>query len=496
MILGVSQCKVPIPLDEDERRRRRQQKSKKDALEIHKFLYKTQVVFPPSNIQQASTSQQFTLPAGEHTYDFSIVIPDNMACDKIKQPGSLSLSRWVIDSSGIDYAREAAAHMLGPLPPSLSDMGNTASVRYFLKATISRTSFYKMNIRVFKPIVYLPPDEDLNSQKAREIMFVRRNLLLCVDTQPPVPAEDLRNKGKGKSGGFMKTLFGSSNSNFPLISQNAATASITFEMRYPATASFVPVKPNLPFQLYAISTRNPEQFNQNGFMMVQDLIVKLFATTKTRAQIYSKEATQCLTLLEAHNLNIPLDWTKAKFVRNQQYGESWEMELPSALWEKTIIPDFVPPTFNMCNIQRYYAFEVIGGFSGTPGGPVQLVSLIPPITVMSGLSKKQQPSIPSRPGKSGAAPEGGDLPPPSYDTVVYQDEYGGDASAAVAAQASDKASAGPGAAPGTGSGSGAVSGSVSGAVSGAVPGYEDRRTFGQAPGYYENLEQFSTDTKS
>lgn len=410
-----------------------------------------------------------------------------MACERIKQPGTLSLSRWVVDSSGIDYAREASAHMLGPLPPSLSDMGTTASVRYFLKATISRTSFYKMNIRVFKPIVYLPPDEELNPQKAREIMFVRRNLTLCVDSQPPVPVEDPRNKGKGKGGGFMKSLFGSSNSNYPLIGQNAATASITFEMRYPATASFVPVKPNLPFQLYAISTRNPEQFNQNGFMMVQDLIVKLYATTKTRAQAYSKEATQCLTLLETHNLNIPLDWTKAKFVRNQQYGESWEMELPSALWEKTIIPDFVPPTFNMCNIQRYYAFEVIGGFSGTPGGPVQLVSLIPPITVMSGLSKKQQPSMPSRPSKAGAAlPESGDLPPPSYDTVVYQDEYGGDASAAAAAQASDKTSAGPGAAPGSGPG----------AKSGAVPGYEDRRTFGQAPGYYENLEQFSTDTKS
>lgn len=416
-------------------------------------------------MQNASTSKEFTLPAGRHTYDFTLVIPDSLGCEHIKQPSALSLSRLVIDSSGIDYAREASAHFVGPLPPSLSDMENVASVRYFLKATVNRTSLLRMNIRVFKPIVFLPPDQEYQGNP-KEIMFVRRDAVLNLDGQQqsvaPVGAKD--KKGKDKSS-RVKAFFGGTNNSFGSFSEAGRSANITFEMRYPGSASFVPVKPELPFKLYAISTKDPETFKTNGSMMLQDLLIKLYATTHTRAQSYQKEATHCLTLLENHNLNIPIDWSKAKHIQNQQYGVSWEWEVPAMLWEKVVIPDFVPPSFTMCNIKRGYTFEVVGGFSGTPGGQVQFVSLIPNITIMSGLSKKANPMMPDRPEKTDGAP------PPSYDAVVYEDEYGGNASAAAKAQLND---------------------SQAGASGPVAEG--ERRTFGQAPGYYENLE--SLDEKS
>lgn len=469
--IGMSQSKVPIPLDPEEQRRKRKE-SKKDALEIHKFLYLTQTVFPPRDVQEASTTQQYTLPQGEHVFNFSFVIPQTLACQSTKQPGSLSLSRFVIDSSGVDYAREASFHSSGTLPPSLSDMENVATIRYFLKATIARTSFLKMNVRVLKPFVFLPPDEPFpdDIKAGREIRFVRRNVVLRVDgrEQQPAPAS-VSSKGKGKS--KFKSWFSGGGSEFSS-NDNGHTVPITFEMRYPGNASFVPVQPALPFKLCAILTESPENLmTTGGAMMFRDLAIKLFAITDTRAQEYSKSLTHCITLLDTHNLNVPLDWSTALHKRSPQYGESWEIELPSTIWEKTIIPDFVPPTFSMCNIKRRYTLEVIGGFSGTPGGAVQLVSLSPDITIKSGLVKKGDPVLPTRPGNQKASSsQNGDLPPPSYDTVVNQDEYGGgSASAAVAAASSEK--------------------------HGVSSGDSERRHFGQAPGYYENMESFDTEKR-
>lgn len=476
IFLGISQSRVPVPHGDIDSRRKRKE-SKKDAIEIHKFLYETQTVFPPKEIQTASTSKEFTLPAGSHVYDFSLVIPDNVGCESIKQAGSLSLSRLVIDSSGIDYARAASAHFAGPLPPSLSDMENIASVRYFLKATVSRTSFLKMNIRVFKPIVLLPPDQPYQGNP-REVLFVRRDVTIGQGPPQDLSSSDLdgrrgRRKGKG-TGGFMYFLNGGGSLSSPLSGSGGPTANITFEMRYPGSAAFVPVKPELPFKLYAISTTNPANFKLGGPMKLQDLLIKLYATTSTRAQEFQKEATHSLTLFETHNLNVTLDWSTAKHISNPQYGERWEIEFSSALWEKVVIPDFVPPSFTTCNIKRRYTFEVIGGFASTSNSPSQLVSLITNVTVMSGLSKKSNPVVPARREKDPPPPadaHANEAAPPSYTTVVYEDEYGGNTSAAAQAQQEHLA-----------------------AGSSSSPVYADeRRAFGQAPGYYENLESLDNE---
>ncbi|KAI9212462.1 hypothetical protein DS838_002669 [Geotrichum bryndzae] len=381
----MSQSKVPIPQDNNRNR------SKKDAFEIHKFMYVTQTLFPPPEIRKASASGEFTLPAGKHSYDFSLVIPDNLACQSVKQPGSLSISRFVIDKHGLDYARSASFHSSGPLPPSLSDIDKHAIIRYFLKVTVARTSYIKTNIRVYKPIIFLPPD--INSFPSQNVLFVRRDVLLGVD------------RGDGNT--------------------------------RPA---------------YQEKSMHPKESKlANSTIQLSHLTLNLLSTTETRAQSYMKAYTLSLPLFN-ENPNYRLDWSQAVQKTNPQFGTSWELEIPPSIYQNAIIPDFVPPTFTMCNIKRHYQLEVAAFF--TTYGTSRNVSLIADIIIMSGLSRNSMPLLPNRP-QNGMPPMGstggqnGDLPPPSYDAVLTEE-----------------------------------------GISAAQPasGLEPRRQFGQAPGYYENIE--------
>lgn len=428
----MSQSKVPIPMENSRKQ------SKKDAYEIHKFLYVTQTLFPPRELRQTS-AYDFTLPAGKHSYDFSLVIPDRLECQNVKQPGSLSLSRFVIDRGGLDYARSASSHMVGPLPPSLSDVDKHAIVRYFLKITVTRTSILKTNIRVYKPIIFLPPDA--MNFPSNNLLFVRRDAVLTVS----------KNLGPSARTPEKKSSFRSFISSTVSPREVSTNVTVTFEMRYPERATFTPLRKGLPLKLFAITRSNPILTDSN--MKLEKLTFSLFSVTDTRAQNYMKTNTFSLALFE-RNVSYWLDWSKAVQKPNS-LGNLLELELPESLYKDAFIPDFVPPTFEMCNIKRNYQLEVSGLF--TSSNVSRSVSLIADISIMSGLSRHQQPMLPNRPTAGVSFPaqqgvvadENGDMPPPSYQSVLLEE-----------------------------------------GISSAQPGQtlEPRRQFGQAPGYYQNLE--------
>lgn len=429
----MSQSKVPIPMENSRKQ------SKKDAYEIHKFLYVTQTLFPPRELRQAS-AYDFTLPAGKHAYDFSLVIPDRLECQTVKQPGSLSLSRFVIDRSGLDYARSASNHMEGPLPPSLSDVDKHAIVRYFLKVTVSRSSILKTNIRVYKPIIFLPPDA--MNYPSHNLLFVRRDAVLTISKNLGPPARTPEKKSSFRS-------FISATVSPREVSTNVT---ITFEMRYPERAIFTPLRKGLPLKLFVNGSSSSILADSN--IKLEKLTFSLFSITDTRAQSYMKTNTFSLALFE-RNVSHWLDWSKAVQKPNSLGGNLLELELPESLYKDAFIPDFVPPTFEMCNIKRNYQLEVSGLF--TSSNMSRTVSLIANISIMSGLSRHQQPMLPNRPSANVSFPaqqgvvadENGDMPPPSYQSVLSEE-----------------------------------------GISSAQPGqmFEPRRQFGQAPGYYENLE--------
>lgn len=387
---GVSFSRVPIPQDEEDRRRKRKERY---ALEIHKFLYHTQVVFPPKKVELAASSRQFTLPGGDHQFDFCFDIPATTECSDVKQPAPYSLSRLVIDSTGIDYARDATSHFRGQLPPALSDMNEICSVRYFLKATIHRTSMLKMNIRVYQPIIYISPDNFDPSIDANETRFARRQVSVWLEKPSEAQKQQalkMNQNPQQQRRGLLRSIFSSSNAQVP----EAASLPLMLDMRFPNY--FNPVK-QLPIRLFVINLTDPKTFRGSPIIYLNELTFKLYATTDTRAQMYGKQHVHSLTLMSQLQMSINLPLSEFMPANVPGLNDVWEAELPQSLWEKVRIPDNVAPTFQTCNIKRSYAFEVIAALSTIPGAAPNYVSVVGDVKLLSGISPTAKDWIPQPP---------------------------------------------------------------------------------------------------
>lgn len=451
-------------------------------------MYDTVVVFPPPEVEKQSTSHQYTLPAGNHKFRFDFVLPQFTSCQQIKQPGGLSISRFVIDSSGIDYARDSKFHIQAPLPPSLSDMKKVASVRYFLKATVNRASFMKMNLRIYQPFVFLTADDDAKKRyDPQEIRFARRQFTL---TPTGISSnQDQPGNPQGKKEGAFKSLRAAFSSSRPSMTYNGP--SVLFEMRFPQL--FNPTA-SCPARLYFISQSDPRLLPMQS-LIVNELILKLYAVTDTRAQNYTKRYTHSLTLMEETNLNIELPFSEFTETNLPNLGKVWEAELPNSIWEKVAIPGSVAPSFQICNIARSYAFEAIVGISPAHGVRPNYVSVSGDIVLLSGLTSNSfarsnnefpAPPLPKRPaGKADEAfadnkgmanqqpsdePDAPSDLPPSYNEVITSE-----------LQSPNASSSAPPANAANAAGTNDMS---------------NRRTYHQTNDYYSNLDQFDVDTKN
>lgn len=484
---GVSFSRVPIPQEGEDKKKK---KKERFALEIHKFLYCSQIVFPPKEVNEASSTRQFTLPTGDHQFDFAIPIPELSGCASIKQPASLS--RLVIDNTGIDYARNASSHFVGPLPPALSDMNEIASVRYFLKATVRRTSFLKMNIRLYQPIVYISPDIIIPNVSPNEIRFARRQVAVWMQNPSQEYLAKIKNEPQAepekKKKSAFKSLFGKAAK--PPVIPEPSTLPLVLDMRFPNY--FNPTQP-LPIRLFIISMASPQTLPTSSVLYLDELTFKLYATTDTRAQMYSKQHTHSVTLLNKTKMGIQLPISEFSRTSVPNLPDVWEVELPPTLWENVFIPDSVPPTFQTCNITRSYSFEVIAALSMVPGAVPNYVSVVGDIRLLSGISsdKHSRPATNSIPGKvnpvsntaangqmlhqqqqqqSLPSASGPDDLPPLYSEVVRNEG---------AAQTNGA----------TRSGAGAPA-----AISAASN--HNRRTYQQSNSYFSGLENFDPDSKN
>ncbi|GME71821.1 unnamed protein product [[Candida] boidinii] len=69
-------------------------------------------------------------------------------------------------------------HMISILPPSLSDLKDKAMIKYFIKVTCKRSNFFKNNIRLIKPFIFLPVDNINLTKSNDQRMYVRNNFTI------------------------------------------------------------------------------------------------------------------------------------------------------------------------------------------------------------------------------------------------------------------------------------------------------------------------------
>ncbi|EGW30032.1 uncharacterized protein SPAPADRAFT_73455 [Spathaspora passalidarum NRRL Y-27907] len=409
---GVSSSQLSIPRVASVNSRRRD-RDKKDKIvrDVHKILYDTAIVFPPDNVRQVSQAKEFTLTPGNYSYPFEFKIPLNNSCvkmtgitnkvtfnsktfdvminngnfnpaliqNKAQQLYSDYISGTPPSTPGSSQAppqqqQQHSYHITSQLPPSLSGNGEFASIKYYVKVTCKRSSFFKTNLRAFDPFIFLPLDLDeynrpLNTvggdyEEYREV-FVRKELIFknripeIVGVKIPPPAPPSKSEPPTKDVPF------------------------SFEIRFRHPAFLIPTK-RPSFKLFLISNLNPDRYslakyerpeesNGLGVVYLQRLTIDLICTTAVSVletdgnmnETHMGKNEERINICNNNYQNLKFDLRKCKI--NKKCDASnvrlYELEIPKKYFENCILPDYLAPSFKTCNISRKYTLVVTGGFS-------------------------------------------------------------------------------------------------------------------------------------
>lgn len=296
------------------------------------------MVFPPTEVQQNRAQMTgkaaYTLPSGQHEYPFSFKVPFNNACS-VHQKSAVPVM------IGMEVAMPATQHVKRTLPPTMAGFPGEAEIRYFVKATVSRHSFFKENPRAYAPFNFFPiePPRQQSTGPGSEIYARQRHVF------SPFP-DDVPSKEK------MRSLFGmkSSAPNSPIsptFSKEAPNLSVDARLPEPAILT---CNKDIPLRLLVKKLNN-----SNDAISLQSLQISLIGLTKIRAhQVYRTE-TNSWIITSQSNMNIPIGTTSD--------GEGAENVLDDRPWRGVALPNNVAPSFVTCNIERSYQLDVRIGLS-------------------------------------------------------------------------------------------------------------------------------------
>ncbi|KAK7550517.1 arrestin [Phyllosticta paracitricarpa] len=320
-------------------------KQQRPVLEIHKardhsftdILYKTAVVFPPPNLQTLDwESHKYTLNVGEYEYPFAFKLPFNNACHTTNSlTGGLNIAT-------LEIARPPTRHVKQTLPPSLTGYPGEAEVKYFVKCTVNRPSLLKENPRSFVHFNFLPI-EPPRPQKADGEVYARRQHQF---NPKLIPGPERKKPPR-----------------------------FSIDARLPNPA-ILTLNDDLPLRVLV------KQLNERTEpVYLQMFQIELIGYTQVRAHEIMRTESNSWIIASFSNMAIPLgapsDVPGTEVPINPEY------------WSDKPLPNTVAPTFETCNLSRYYELEVrVGlGYATYRHGLDQLI-VLPlrlPVKVFSGI---------------------------------------------------------------------------------------------------------------
>lgn len=298
----------------------------KPQLEYHKVLYKVAMVFPDAQIlegrEQTTSKGNYTLQAGTHEWPWTFKIPFNNACANERgQMPTISIA------GGLEIAKAPTRHVKKTLPPTLSGFPGQAEVRYYVKVTVDRQSFFKENPRAFLPFNFFPIEPPRPPSTGDEA-FARQKYTFA--------ASDNVAKGKSK----LKELFGAQSKDSP----SAADAHFSVDARLPSP-SILACNGIVPLRLIV-----KKLSDYDGILYLQSLQVSLVGSTRIRAHnVFRNESTSWI-ITSTSNMNVPLG----------RIGDAVNTEtiIDDRMWRGHPLPNTVAPTFETCNIIRTYHLDI------------------------------------------------------------------------------------------------------------------------------------------
>ncbi|KAH0564884.1 hypothetical protein GP486_001723 [Trichoglossum hirsutum] len=272
-----------------------------------------------------------------------------------------------------EIAKNTANHVKKTLPPSLCGFAGEAEIKYYVKVTVERPQFYKENHRH----VGLPPSN-----------FVRpsRNLVRFkfFPIEPPRPPPTRGETYARRPAQFTAAM--------PPLPRKKSLFD-TFRKENPS----VPDGPPPRFQIDA-RLPHPAILTCNEAVPLSILVKKLSEPTEapflsmlhielvgyTHMKAHDIEKTESTSWIVLTHSNLAIRIGDANDPLNS------ETRLDPKLWDGIPLPNSVAPTFQTCNISRYYELEVRVGLSyGSPGNIKPQLIVLPfriPVEVFSGIA--------------------------------------------------------------------------------------------------------------
>lgn len=294
------------------------------------------MVFPPTEVQQSrahkSGKPTYTLPAGQHEYPFSFKLPFNNAC-------SVHQKSQVPVMIGMEVAMPATQHVKRTLPPSLSGFPGEAEIRYFVKVTVSRHSFFKENPRAYSPFNFFPIEPPRPPESGSEIYARQKHSF------HPFP-DDVPSKEK------MRSLFGKKSSApsspmSPGFPKGAPSVSVDARLPEPPLLT---CNQNIPLRLLVKKLED-----SNDTVSLQSLQISLIGLTKIRAHNVYRTETNSWIITSQSNMNVSLG--------SPSDAQGTETVIDNRSWSGITLPNTVAPSFVTCNIERSYQLDVRVGLS-------------------------------------------------------------------------------------------------------------------------------------
>ncbi|ODQ66405.1 hypothetical protein NADFUDRAFT_82235 [Nadsonia fulvescens var. elongata DSM 6958] len=403
---GISRTVLVVPKNNEVKKRQKDKNATKNSIEMHRVLYQVSTVFPPKDIRNVNTSQKYTLKSGNYEYPFQFRIPVNSSCSNSSgssyQPSGGMFESFSFTNGSLGYVRDAKNHINTSLPPSFSGLGELASVRYFLKVTVRRSSMLKINFRNYQPFIFLPIDPPVDN--SGKVAFVRREKSIAYKGSRNNNSNriDANRNNNGDSGGLFKSFFKSkpsaTSNSIPLRSN----VQFLFEVRYPLGIGLVPLEV-LPLGLFVSFKKQPQS---NDIIYLRELNFTLFATTIAASHQYSERSVVSLNFFNRTQLNIPLNMKAAAPtpVDPTTHLPTWELPINPSVYHDAILPNTVAPSFKTCNIAQVYTLQITGKFS-MENGPLEEVSLSTDVQIWSGIRPSEgllRAALPARPNMNTA----------------------------------------------------------------------------------------------
>jgi hypothetical protein len=258
----------------------------------------------------------YMIRAGQHEYSFQFKIPlNNICCDPDFQNEHPETFR-----GGFYGQVPSASHIKATLPPSLTSFPGEAEIRYFVKATVQRSSRFKGNRRCeigFKFMPVEPPRVPLTTNEVyarRPYMFINDNIQM---NHPPMPRGEV-------------------------------------DARLPSPAVLTWNKP-VPLRLVM---RNYNETKKQVYLLFFQM--SLIGLTEVRALDVKRVELSSWVVLRADRLTAPIGSPGDR--------DGTETVIDPMLWNHIPLPDTVTPSFRTCNLMRSYELEIMVGLGcASPG---------------------------------------------------------------------------------------------------------------------------------